>query len=220
MKYKAIVYDAFGTIFNLDSSRIESLHIPMSDHILAYAREHQLAYTWQYSLMQAYVSFDKITQQVIADGCRKFNVVSDHVDTLCSLYMSPVVYEDVIPSLEKMKSLEVPHYILSNGTPAMLKSGIQINHLEAFFDGFYSADAIRRYKPDPRVYAMVNQSLKCRPEEILFISSNQWDAVGAEEYGYEVLWLNRNQSFRESYTLSARIHEIESMLEIINHVPA
>ncbi len=218
MKYRAIAFDAFGTIFNLDPSLIQALNIPKANEILAYAREHQLTYTWQYSLMQAYKSFDKITIQVIEDGCRKHNIVSDHVDALCSLYMSPIIYDDVIPALQQSKALDIPHFLLSNGTPSMLKSGIQINNLENLLDGFMSADSIKRYKPDPRVYAMVNQSLNCRPEEILFISSNQWDIVGAEEYGLEVLWLNRNNTFRESYTHSARIQEINSMLEILNHV--
>jgi len=212
--YKAIVCDAYGTLFNLDESLISNLEIDNAIDILAYARTKQLAYTWQYSLMQAYIPFDSITQMAIEDGCRISGNHPEDAGKLIKLYTEPTVFSDVQSALKKLSEKSAPLFILSNGTRKMIDAGMHKNNLSHLIDGVFSADQIKRYKPDPRVYAMVTSHLNCRPEEVLFISSNAWDAVGAEEYGYEVLWLNRAHNYREQYCRRNRIREIFSLSDV------
>src|SRR5262249_23027432 len=81
--------------------------------------------------------------------------------------------------------------ILSNGTPAMLDAAVRANGLEGYFEHVLSVDALRTYKPSPRVYALGPEAMKLPASEILFVSSNAWDAAGAKAYGYRVCWCNR-----------------------------
>ena len=95
--------------------------------------------------------------------------------------------------LETLKSLGVPTGILSNGDPGMLDVAIKSAGLDGLLDHVLSADSVKRFKTDPAVYALGPQALNVPVSDILFVSSNGWDALGATWYGYTTLWLNRQQ---------------------------
>src|SRR5262249_29739961 len=81
--------------------------------------------------------------------------------------------------------------ILSNGTPSMLDSAIVAAGLAGRFDAVWSVDAHRIYKPSPAVYQMAEHGFGLAAQDMLFVSSNAWDAVGAKAAGYVVCWCNR-----------------------------
>lgn len=215
---KACIFDAFGTLFNLNESLLQSIEHPKVPEILSYAREKQLSYTWLKSLMKEYVNFETITQIALSDGCRKFHAPHKLVDELASIYMKPTIFDDVIPALEALKAKNIKCGILSNGTHAMLNSGITLNALSDYLDVVYSADDIKTFKPDPAVYQMVCDGEDCDPNQILFISSNQWDIAGAHAFGFKTCWLNRQQSFRESLISGKNIVEIDAPINIFDFI--
>ena len=98
-------------------------------------------------------------------------------------YFSPAAFEDVKPALQALS--EWPLAILSNGTPEMLESAVRHNGLESYFSAIISVDTVKTYKPSPRAYALGPRILNLPSEEILFVSSNLWDAAGAKAFGYQ-----------------------------------
>ena len=211
---KVIIFDAFGTLFNLDKSLLENIAVAKVPDILSYAREKQLCYTWLRSLMDDYISFDKITEIALLDGCKKYGADAALVHKLIPLYTQPKTFDDVAPTLSALKNSGNFLGILSNGTHKMLESGIIKNKLSDAIDKVFSADDIKVYKPDPRVYAMVCDGLNLKPKDITFVSSNQWDVVGAANFGFKVKWVNRSKTFRESVTIKENIEEIGSLTEL------
>jgi len=211
---KACIFDAFGTLFNLDSRLMEEVGHPKTKDILDYARGKQLSYTWLRTLMEDYQPFDEITRAALADGCVLHDVDVSLVGTIAGLYFNPVVFDDVVPSLAALSSQGLTLGILSNGTRPMLNSGIQSNRLDQYIDRMFSADDIHVYKPAPRVYAMVTEGLDLSPAEVLFASSNQWDVAGAARFGLSVAWINRNGVARESIADHPRVTEVSALSDI------
>jgi len=213
---KAIVFDAFGTLFNLDSALLADINHPKLNDILDYAREKQLSYTWLQSLMKRYIPFDEITTIALQDGCKKYVVDVSMVEKIIPIYFEPTVFGDVKPALVGIKENQIETAILSNGTYAMLHSGITKNGIDQLVDHVFSVEDIKVYKPNPAVYAMVTDRLKISAKEVLFVSSNQWDVAGAASCGFNVAWVNRNDSFRESVTVSSIVKEVSSLTKLLD----
>lgn len=211
---KACIFDAFGTLFNLDQSLLKSIQHPHVPDILSYAREKQLSYTWLKSLMKKYENFEQITHTALSDGCRKYNAPLDLVTELVAIYMKPTIFDDVIPALKELHDKNIKCGILSNGTHAMLNSGIDLNDIRSYIQVVYSADEIQIFKPDPAVYQMVCDGEECDPQQILFVSSNQWDIAGSNAFGFQTLWLNRKSVFRERVIDKEGIRMIRDAREI------
>jgi len=211
---KAYIFDAFGTLFNLDEGLLRHIKHPAVSDILTYTRTKQLSYTWLNSLMQTYRPFSEITRIALEDGCKKYDAPAELADQLASLYFEPTTFEDVLPTLKMLRKSSVTTGILSNGTHAMLQNGIKKNGLGDYLNAVYSVDDISVYKPAPDVYAMVTKALNLQPDEVLFSSSNQWDVAGAAQFGFRVAWVNRGQVFRESITKLANVYEVN----ILNNI--
>ena len=81
--------------------------------------------------------------------------------------------------------------ILSNGSPAMLTGAVQSAGIGAYLDDVLSVESVGIFKPDKRVYDLVGRRFGCEPSEVLFVSSNGWDAAAAAGYGFETAWVNR-----------------------------
>jgi len=210
---RAVIFDAFGTLFNLDKNLLQDIDAEHVYDILDYARSKQLSYTWLKSLMQDYIPFDQITRIALQDGCRKYNVDMNLAKTLEKLYFAPVVFDDVKMVIDQLNASDYITGILSNGTHAMLQSGITRNQLDV--QKVYSVDDIKKYKPDPEVYQMVLNDLELSKENILFVSSNQWDVAGAVNFGFQVRWLNRGDLFKESMIDSESVVEIKSLEKLL-----
>lgn len=213
---KAYIFDAFGTLFNLDKSVIGNVDNPHVPDILAYARTKQLSYTWLHSLMNKYVPFDEITKTALTDGCKKYGVADAVVEQLMPLYFEPTTFEDVLPTLKGLQAMQSVTGILSNGTRNMLQRGIAKNGMTEYINHVFSVDDIAKFKPDPAVYKMVTDKLGLDPSEVMFISSNQWDAAGAANFGFEVSWINRSNSFREAITYQDNIKELNALTDLLS----
>jgi 2-haloacid dehalogenase len=196
MKPQAFVFDAYGTLFDVHSivSRNGNNITGDLDRLSMLWRQKQLEYTWLRSLMQRYEDFWQVTEAALRSAVRQLRIEATdaQLDSLMQAYLVPSAFPDVKPALESLKG--VPLAILSNGSPKMLESAVRQNGLESCFAEIISVDRVRTYKPSPKVYALGTEILRLPPVEMLFVSSNWWDACGAKAFGYRVCWCNRSKA--------------------------
>lgn len=160
-------------------------------------RLKQLEYTWLRSLMGRYEDFWSLTQTALRSAVCELRIEANEaqLNGLLQVYLCPFVFPDAKPALELLKPL--PCVILSNGTPEMLQSAVRHHGMESMFSAVISVDRVRAFKPSPRVYALGTEVLGLTASEILFVSSNWWDAWGAKAFGYNVCWCNRSKTETE-----------------------
>jgi 2-haloacid dehalogenase len=191
---KAMVFDAYGTLFNINSlDRI--LTENFGDHASELSflwRKKQLEYTWLRTMMGNYKPFSEVTMDALTSSCNTFGLTltSEIRDRLRKEYLKLEAYPEVpkvLESLYKQASIGV----LSNANVLMLKGAIERNKLAKFFSHIISVEEISLFKPRREVYQLACTKFQLEPEQILFVSSNTWDAVGAKSFGLKVAWLNR-----------------------------
>ncbi len=199
MNPRAVVFDAYGTLFDVHSvvQGIGGDHDVGSQALSALWRQKQLEYTWLRSLMGRYADFWEITHDALLAAVRqlKIEASSAQISGLMQAYLVPSAFSDVRTAVERLKG--TPLAILSNGSPRILESAVRHNGLEACFAAVISVDRVKTYKPSPLVYALGPEILQLPAKEILFVSSNSWDAAGAKAYGYRVCWCNRSAAEME-----------------------
>jgi 2-haloacid dehalogenase len=184
MNPQAVVFDAYGTLLDV--------HSVIADEALSKLwRQKQLEYTWLRSLMERYEDFWDVTEAALRAACAqlKFEASEPEIGKFMQAYLRPAAFADARTALERLKSSRLA--ILSNGSPKMLDAAIRHNGLEPYFEEIISVHRVRTYKPSPKVYALGPEVLALPASEILFVSSNAWDAAGAKAYGYRVCWCNR-----------------------------
>jgi 2-haloacid dehalogenase len=191
LKPKAFLFDAYGTLFDVDS-------VASPQGLSQLWRRKQLEYTWLRALMGHYVDFQKVTEDALRSALRQLGLEMDErqIEALLQAYLFLDVFEDVKPALKALKG--TPLAILSNGSSAMLDAVVRNNGLESYFTEIISVDRVKTYKPSPLVYALGPKVLNLPAEEILFVSSNSWDAAGAKAFGYQVCWCNRSRAEMEN----------------------
>ena len=81
--------------------------------------------------------------------------------------------------------------VLSNGDPDMLEAVVRHAGFAELLDPVLSVEGTGRFKTDPATYALGTRALGLGAGEVLFVSSNCWDAIGATWFGYTTLWINR-----------------------------
>ncbi len=185
MNPSAIVFDAYGTLLDV--------HSVIGDAALSKLwRQKQLEYTWLRSLMEQYVDFWDVTEAALRAACAQLEMeMSEHqIGELMQAYLRAAAFPDARRAMERLKASRLA--ILSNGSPTMLDAAIRHNGLQTYFEEIISVERVRTYKPSPKVYALGPEVLGIPASEILFVSSNAWDAAGAKAYGYRVCWCNRS----------------------------
>jgi 2-haloacid dehalogenase len=194
MPPQAFVFDAYGTLFDIHSILPRAAqNIPGDLQALSKLwRQKQLEYTWLRSLMDRYQDFWQVTEAALHAAAAELHIGASaaHLDALMQAYLTPPAFPDAKPALESLKGS--PLAILSNGSPAMLTAAVRHNAMESHFTEIISVDRVKTYKPSPRVYALAPELLNLSANEILFVSSNWWDAAGAKAFGYQVCWCNRS----------------------------
>jgi 2-haloacid dehalogenase len=194
LKQKAFLFDAYGTLFDVHSVVVRAgAGIPGDLGALSQLwRQKQLEFTWLRALMDRYEDFWHITEAALRTALAQLQMEASEpqVRRLLDAYLAPSVFPDAKVALDALR--DFPRAILSNGTPAMLEAAVRGNGLESYFSSVISADRVRTYKPSPRVYQLGPDLLHLPAEEILFVSSNAWDAAGAKAFGYCVCWCNRS----------------------------
>jgi 2-haloacid dehalogenase len=193
-RFGGFVFDAYGTLFDVHSVvRRGGAGIQGDLEALSQLwRRKQIEYTWQRALMERYEDFWHITEAALRSAMRQLSMPATdrQIESLMQAYLTLDAFPDVRPALEALKG--APLAILSNGSPTMLDSVVRHNGLESYFAAVISVDRVKTYKPSPRVYALGPEILRLPAGEILFVSSNLWDAAGAKAFGYQVCWCNRS----------------------------
>jgi 2-haloacid dehalogenase len=187
----AVVFDAYGTLFDVHSvvQRCDSFWPGKGQALSQLWRTKQLEYTWQRSLMRRYAPFSTVTREALAYGCEALGLQLSvaQMEALMSEYLALRCYPDAAGALERLQGRKTA--ILSNGSPDMLEPLVQQSGLK--LDAVLSVDEKKIFKPAPEVYQLAVDRLGVRKENVGFISSNGWDALGAKSFGFAVYWINR-----------------------------
>ena len=213
---KAIIFDAYGTLFDVNSAA-EKCQNKIGDKWESFAnywRTTQLEYTWLRSLMKRHKNFWEITQDSLDKSMRVFNIDNSMRNELLDLYKTLAPFKEVPGILKHLKEKKYKLAILSNGTPELLDKLIKNNNLENYFDDTFSIEDVGIYKPNSKVYDMPIKKYSFEKKEILFLSSNTWDVSGAGNYGYNSVWVNRNRNIFDNLDFKPNF-EIEDLSELM-----
>jgi len=213
---KAIVFDAYGTLFDVNSAA-EKCKSKIGDKWEGFAnfwRTTQLEYTWLRSLMKKHKNFWQVTEDSLDKSMKTFKIDSSMKSELLNLYKVLSPYPEVKEVLKKLKEKEYRLAVLSNGTPALLNELVKSNDLENIFDDLFSIEEVRIYKPDSKVYDMPIKKYQIKPDEVAFLSANTWDVSGGGNYGYNAIWVNRNNNIFDNLDYEPK-HEIKNLKQLI-----
>jgi 2-haloacid dehalogenase len=190
---KAVVFDAYGTLYDIQSvaTVTEEAFPGYGDIITQIWRIKQLEYTWLRSLMRRYEDFSVVTRESLAYTLRVLGLAHDAAafDRIMDIYLHLDLYPDALSTLTALKGRKLA--ILSNGSSDMLNALVRNSGLDRVLDATISVDQKRVFKPAPDAYTLIEATLGARPIEVLFVSSNPWDACGAKAFGLNVAWIER-----------------------------
>ena len=218
-KVKAVIFDAYGTLFDVNSAA-EKCKNQIGDKWEGFAnywRTTQLEYTWLRSLMKRHKDFWKVTEDSLDKSMKVFNINPNMKEELLSLYKKLSTFPEVNNTLKQLKNKNLKLAILSNGSPGLLNELVNSNNLTEIFDDLFSIEEVKIYKPDNKVYEIPINKYKIKPEEIVFLSSNTWDVSGGGNYGYQSIWVNRNNNIFDNldYKPKYEIKNLKQLLDII-----
>ena len=214
---KAIIFDAYGTLFDVNSAA-EKCKDKIGDKWEGFAnfwRTTQLEYTWLRSLMKRHKDFWQITEDSLDKSMKTYKIDPTMKNELLNLYKSLSPYEEVDEVLIKLKEKNLKLAILSNGTPSLLNELVKSNNLENVFDDLFSIEQVGIYKPDSKVYDMPINKYQIEKNEVYFLSSNTWDVSGGGNYGYNSIWVNRNNNIFDKLDYSPK-HQIKQLGELLD----
>ena len=220
MKYvKAIIFDAYGTLFDVNSAA-EKCKEKIGDKWESFAnywRTTQLQYTWLRSLMDRHKDFWQVTEDSLDKSMKAFNIDSSMRSELLDLYKILSTFPEVKEVLNKLKEKNYKLAILSNGTPSLLNELVNSNNLNSIFDDIFSIEEVGIYKPSSKVYDIPIKKFKIQKDEVIFLSANTWDVSGAGNYGYNSIWVNRNNNIFDSldYIPQNQVKNLEGLLDLI-----
>ena len=214
---KAIIFDAYGTLFDVNSAA-EKCKDKIGDKWEPFAnfwRTTQLEYTWLRSLMGRHKDFWQVTEDSLDKSMKAFNIDSSMKNELLNLYKILSPYKEVSETLKVLKEKKFKLAILSNGTPSLLNELVKSNNLNDLFDDIFSIEEVGVYKPDSKVYDIPVKKYKIKKDEIAFLSANTWDVSGGGNYGYQAIWVNRNNNIFDNLDYKPT-NEIKSLKELTN----
>jgi 2-haloacid dehalogenase len=194
MTIRAVVFDAYGTLYDVQSVRRLATELcgDKGDLITQIWRLKQLEYTWQRGLMQAYEDFSVVTRDSLDFALERAGVTSTPTirDSLLAKYLDLDLYPETLQALKALADYKLA--ILSNGSPGMLDSLVEASGVRLLFSEVISVDRVKTYKPDPRCYELAGTALGVAAHELLFVSSNGFDVAGAKRFGFRVAWVERD----------------------------
>ena len=203
MKIKAVVFDAYGTLFDVYSIQVlaESLYPGQGADIAIKWRDKQIEYTrlitqsdpHNSSGSQYYRPFWELTRLSLEYTLDRLKLErgSGQVEKLMQQYAHLTPFPENLAALQKIKGMGLTTAILSNGSEDMLTSAVNSAGMKEVLDHVISVDPIRLFKISPESYGLVQQSILVNKDEVLFVSSNAWDVLGATWFGFTTHWVNR-----------------------------
>ena len=216
---KAIIFDAYGTLFDVNSAA-EKCKDKIGDKWEPFAnfwRITQLEYTWLRSLMGRHKDFWQVTEDSLDKSMKIFNIDVSLKYELLNLYKVLSPYKEVSETLKTLKIKKFKLAILSNGTPALLNELVKSNNLNNLFDDIFSIEEVGIYKPSSKVYDIPTKKYHIQKSEVAFLSANTWDVSGGGNYGYQSIWVNRNNNIFDNldYVPKHQIKDLSKLLDII-----
>jgi len=194
MPATAFVFDAYGTLFDVHAAiaRHRNEIGPDADRLSELWRAKQLEYSWTLTLADRYLDFWSLTQQALDHAFARLPSADRRLrGKLLEAYRQLDAFADARATLKQLKRRGDRTAILSNGSPDMLEAAVTAAGLGTDLDFVLSVDSIRKYKPRPEVYALVPAAMRVEPADVVFVSSNRWDAMGAASFGFRAAWINR-----------------------------
>ena len=218
-KIKAIIFDAYGTLFDVNSAA-EKCKEKLGDKWEGFAnywRTTQLEYTWLRSLMKRHKDFWEITEDSLDKSMNVFKIDNSMRDELLNLYKTLTTFKEVPEVLKSLKNKNYKLAILSNGTPSLLNELVQSNNLNNLFDDIFSIEEVGVYKPDSKVYDLPIKKYNIEKNEVAFLSANTWDVSGGGNYGYNSIWVNRNKNIFDNldYIPKNMINNLSELFNLI-----
>lgn len=212
---RVVVFDAYGTLFDVYSvsALAERLYPGHGNALSVLWRDKQIEYTRLISLSdpsaagsQHYRSFWELTTLALDYACQRLGLPHNPAQTqqLLDQYAQLQAFPENLGVLSALQQRGIPCAILSNGNPDMLQRAVESAGMTTLLDQVISVDAVRQFKTSPQSYALVQQHFEVAKNEVLFVSSNGWDVLGAHWFGFQTFWVNRQQLPFE--TLGPRPH--------------
>ncbi len=221
MPITAVVFDLYGTLLDLQTMEgpVAEAGVDDPSGFVRDWRRKQLEYATLTSLAQAYQPFDELTVLALEQTCvqRGISLDSSQRRRFIDVFREMPAHPDTAAALRALAARGIPRAVLTNGTPASADAALTNAGVRDLLDDVLSVDAVRVFKPDPRVYALATQRFDCAPGDIVFVSANAWDAWGAAYFGFRAAWCNRARGPAESLLPAPEVtlgglHELEAFL--------
>lgn len=211
------VFDAYGTLFDVHSAIARHAKDAGAEggRFSDIWRAKQLEYTWTLTLAGQYLDFWALTERALDYAFSRVPSVDRALRLkLLDAYVALEAFTDARKLLQALKTSGQRTAILSNGSPRMLASAVEAAGLTSLLDAVLSVDSIRMYKPRPEVYRLATDHFRCRPDEVVFVSSNRWDVMGAARFGFRTVWVNR-ANLPDEYLDTAPHHVVADLASIV-----
>ena len=214
---KAIIFDAYGTLFDVNSAaeKCKDKIGNKWESFANYWRTTQLEYTWLRSLMNRHRDFWQVTEDSLDKSLKAFKIDISIRDELLNLYKTLSTFPEVKEVLNNLKKKDYKLAILSNGTPSLLNELVKSNNLNNIFADIFSIEEVEIYKPDSRVYDLPINKYQIQENEVAFLSANTWDVSGGGNYGYNAVWVNRNNNIFDNLDYKPK-HQVKQLGELLD----
>jgi 2-haloacid dehalogenase len=204
---KLIAFDAYGTLLDVYSMGVlaEDLFPGHGQSLTILWRDRQIEYTRLITMSDPtgsthYQSFWDLTIAALRFSCKRLALPlsQGHEEQLMGQYAKLSAFPECQATLHQIKKAGIATAVLSNGNQAMLSKALEANQLDTLLDKVLSVDEVRQFKVSPASYGLLTSHFACEPKDILFVSSNAWDVIGAGWFGLNTFWVNRqNLPFEE-----------------------
>lgn len=215
-----IVFDAYGTLLDVSSvaAACDELAPGRGAELSRLWRQRQLEYTWLRSLMGRHADFWQVTGEALGYACAALGCPADPAGLagLRDAYLTLAPFAEAPTALARLAPQR--RLVLSNGTPAMLCAALDHAGLLPQLEAVLSVEAAGVFKPAPQVYALAPAHLGCRPDEVLFVSSNGWDVAGAAHAGLATCWVNRGNAPPEALGVTPTL-VVRDLAELAGSAP-
>ena len=167
--------------------------------------------------MKRHKDFWQVTEDSLDKSMKTFKIDGSMKSELLNLYKVLSPYPEVKEILKKLKEKKCRLAILSNGTPTLLNELVKSNNLENIFDDLFSIEEVKIYKPDSKVYDMPLKKYQIKADKVAFLSANTWDVSGGGNYGYNAIWVNRNNNIFDNldYKPKKEINNLTQLLDVV-----
>jgi 2-haloacid dehalogenase len=200
--YKLIAFDAYGTLFDVYSmGQLAEALFPGHGHALALMwRDRQIEYTRLVTMSDPspggskyYLPFWDLTIRSLRYVCKRMGLElgAENEKRLMDQYAKLTSFEDSLGVLKQIQAQGLATAILSNGSREMLSTVVESNGLKPYLDQVVTIEEVRLFKTAPQAYELLLKTFPVKKTEVLFVSSNAWDALAARWYGFDVFWVNR-----------------------------